>query len=313
MTTAHGQGWAEKMFKDGLTHDFGTVPHGAQLYHRFTITNIYAVRMEVTGLVSGCGCVTATASKRVLEPRETAVVDVEMDARRFTGPKSVTIRVTVGPEYISTAELRVNANSRSDIVFNPGEVNLGTVQLGATPSATVDVEYAGKLDWQVSGTSTDKGAPLEATVHQLYRRPGQVGYQVKVTLKPDATPGPLKSVVYLKTNDPNALLVPIFVEGNVLSPLSVSPAFMSLGTVKPGEPLTRRVSVSGKKPFRVLGVEGAAEVTLGGEAAETAAAAQTVTLKIVPGQAGPFKYEVKIKTDLQEAPVIVTVEGTAGQ
>jgi len=42
-TSAPAQGWAEKMFKDGLTHDFGTVPHGAQLFHRFTMTNIYAV------------------------------------------------------------------------------------------------------------------------------------------------------------------------------------------------------------------------------------------------------------------------------
>ena len=40
MTTAHGQGWAEKMFKDGLTHDFGTQPHGAQLLHRFTISEL---------------------------------------------------------------------------------------------------------------------------------------------------------------------------------------------------------------------------------------------------------------------------------
>src|SRR5436305_13958242 len=82
---ASAQGWAEKMFKDGLTHDFGSVPRGAQLFHRFTITNIYAVRMEITNISSGCGCVTATAAKRVLEPRESTTIDVSMDARRFTG------------------------------------------------------------------------------------------------------------------------------------------------------------------------------------------------------------------------------------
>src|SRR5947209_7555314 len=65
-STAPAQGWAEKMFKEGLTHDFGTVPRGAQLFHKFTITNIYAVRMEITQVKSGCGCVTATATKRVL-------------------------------------------------------------------------------------------------------------------------------------------------------------------------------------------------------------------------------------------------------
>src|SRR4051812_20575170 len=90
---APAQRWAEKMFKDGMKHEFGSVPRGAQLLHRFPITNIYAVRMEITGIVPGCGCVTATASKRVLEPRETAYIDVNMDARLFTGFKSVAIRV----------------------------------------------------------------------------------------------------------------------------------------------------------------------------------------------------------------------------
>ena len=67
--TASAQAWAEKMFrdKDGkdnpLIHDFGNVPRGAQLVHRFKITNIYAVDMEVTNLKPSCGCGSAKATK----------------------------------------------------------------------------------------------------------------------------------------------------------------------------------------------------------------------------------------------------------
>jgi hypothetical protein len=100
---AQQQPWAAKMFKDGLSHDFGSVPRGAQLFHRFTITNIYAVRMEITDVRSGCGCVTAAAATRVLEPRESTTIDVSMDAHRFIGHKTVAIRVSVGPEFISSA------------------------------------------------------------------------------------------------------------------------------------------------------------------------------------------------------------------
>src|ERR1700722_7301313 len=100
---ALAQGWAEKMFKDGLTHDFGTVPRGAQLFHRFTITNIYAVRMEITSVTAGWRCGTPTALKKVLEPRESTTIDINMDAKRFTGAKTVAVRVTVGPEYVSSA------------------------------------------------------------------------------------------------------------------------------------------------------------------------------------------------------------------
>ena len=311
-SAAPAQGWAEKMFKDGnLVHDFGTVPHGAQLFHRFTVTNIYAVRMEITQIVPGCGCVTATVAKRVLEPRESTTLDIQMDARKFTGPKKVDIRVTVGPDFVSTAELHVTANSRGDIVFNPGQVTFGTVALGQTPSATVDVEYAGKMAWTVSEATTPKEAPFTAEVKEIYRRPNQVGYQVKVTLKSDAVPGPFKEFVYLKTNDPTAPLVPVLVDGSVQSPLTVAPAALSLGAVKMGEALTRRVVVRGNKPFRVLGIDGPPEVTLGSEPSATANTVQTVTFQVNPDKAGAFKHEVKVKTDLQEAPVIVVIEGTS--
>jgi hypothetical protein len=307
---AAAQGWAEKMFKDGLSHDFGTVPRGAQLFHRFTITNIYAVRMEITKVNSGCGCVTATPAKRVLEPREATTLDVSMDARRFTGAKSVTISVSVGPEYVSTAEVKVSANSRADVVFNPGEVNFGSVTRGQAAEQTIDVEYAGTLNWTISDAVVGKDLPFEAKVAEWYRRPGQVGYKIKVTLKADAPVGAIKEFIYLKTNDPGAATAPVLVEATVQAAVTATPAALSLGAVKTGEALTRRVVVRGGKPFKILGVEAGDGVTAA-DLATTPAAVQTVTLKCQFNQAGDFKREVKIKTDLQETPVVVVVEGSA--
>src|SRR5262245_52702087 len=203
---APAQGWADKMFAESpdkkpvLNHDFGIIARGTQMKHAFKITNIYAVRMEITSIKSGCGCVTATAAKRVLEPRESTTLEVSMDGRRFAGAKTVKVSVTVGPEYVSTAELKVNANSRADVVFNPGEVNFGTVTQGQTPTQTIDVEYAGVLKWQVTEVVLGD-APYTATVTETYRRSGQVGYRLAVTMKNDAPAGALKHNLYLKTND----------------------------------------------------------------------------------------------------------------
>jgi hypothetical protein len=305
----NAQGWAEKMFKDGVIKDFGTVPHGAQLYHRFPITNIYAVRMEITGIQSGCGCVTANASKRILEPRESATIDVSMDARRFTGTKTVAVRISVGPEFVSSCELRISAVSRQDIVFNPGQVTFGTVSRGQPAAQTIDIEYAGALNWQVKEVVVGKELPFEATLSDLYRRPGQIGYRLKVTLKPDAPAGTIKDYVYLKTNDPNAGMVPVLVEATVQAALSVSPDVLTLGTVKAGEPLTRRVVVKASKPFRVTDVEGIGNgIELGIPPLPTAATVQTVTLRCVLNQVGEFKKELKINTDLPEGAVTVTIQ-----
>jgi hypothetical protein len=270
--------------------------------------------MDIISIVPGCGCVTATASKRVLEPRETAYIDINMDAHRFTGPKSVNIRVTVGPEYTSVADLRVSANSRADIVFNPGEVNLGTVAPGTAPTQNVDVEYAGPLNWTVTEAMVAKGIPLEAALKELYRRPGQVGYRLSVTLKPDAPSGDLKQYVYLKTNDPAGPLVPVLVEAKVQSAVTVSPEKLTLGGVKTGDMLTRRVVVRGAKAFRILGVDGLGDgISLGADPSTTPAEVQTVTFKCQFDKAGDIHRELKIKTDLQEATVIVTLDGNSTQ
>src|SRR5262249_22729586 len=163
------------------------------------LTNIYAARLEIVQQRTSCGCVTVTPSTRVLESRQEAFVDVLMDARKFTGRRIVYIYLTVGPQYVSTAALQVSANSRADVVLNPGEVNFGVVPGGQTPTQTIDVEYAGALDWRVGEIVKHSGG-LEARFHELYRRPGQAGYRVTVTLKDDAPPGVFKQELFLKAN-----------------------------------------------------------------------------------------------------------------
>jgi hypothetical protein len=311
-----GTAWAEKMFKDGkdLSHDFGNVPKGAQLYHRFTITNIYAVPMEITDIQPGCHCTTATASKRVLQPRESGTIDVSVDARLFTGPKTVDIKVSVGPEFISKAVLRVTANSRADLVFNPGEISFGTVAAGQGAEQTIDVDYAGTLDWKVSEVVA-KDVPLDVTLEKLNRSSGQVGYRVVAKLKKDAPVGQLKEEIYLKTNDPNSPLVPIVVEATVQAPVVVTPSALNLGGVKVGEALTRRVVVRGTKAFKVLGVDGLGRgLELGNQLTTDEAVVQTIVFKCQIDKAGEFKREVKIRTSLQETtPLVVTIEGNASE
>lgn len=303
--------WADKMFAPALTHDFGSIPHGAQLYHRFKVTNIYAVRLEIMTLRTSCGCVSASTSTRVLDPHESGFVDVTMDARRFTGAKQVSVFVTVGPEYTSTATLVVSANSRPDVVLNPGEANFGITPRGQTPGSSVDVEYAGSLDWRVSEVA-GAPAPLEVKLSESYRRPGQVGYQVKLTLKTDhaeAPTGPFRWELLLKTNDPTSPTMPLVVVGTIQAALSVQPNPVNLGTVKVGDQASKKVVVRGTKPFKVLAIEGAGE-DLTAELPTHAAAVHIVTVKFKAAAAGDVRRQLTVKTDLGTgAAAPIAVEG----
>lgn len=86
---------------------------------------------------------------------------------------------------------------------------------------------------------------------------------------------------------------------------------LSLGMIKPEDSLTRRVVVRASKPFKVLGVDGLGEgIELGAQPASEPSMVQTVTFKCSVKQEGQFKKQLKIKTDIQETPVLVTIEGT---
>jgi hypothetical protein len=299
----------EKFFKDGLTHDFGTVPRGTQLYYRFKAKNIYAVPLEVSARV-GCTCVTLTPASQVLQPLQEGFLDVTMDTSRVVGYKSVNIYITVGPEYVSSTTLRVSANSRTDVVVNPGQINFGVVPRGQAPAPqTIDIEYAGVLDWRVSEV-VKHDAPLEVTFKELYRRPGQVGYQVAVGIKPDAPPGPFKHELFLKTNDPTSPLVPMLVEANIQASVSVAPNVVRMGNLKVGESVTKLVVVRASKPFRIVAVDGQSD-GLVAELPTASAQVQVLKVKFQPEKPGELRRQLRIKTDLdQESAASVTIEGT---
>jgi hypothetical protein len=308
---AQSASWLDKMFKGNTSHDFGGVAHGAQLYHRFQMTNIWAVPLELVSIRTSCGCVTVTPSTQVLQSRETGYLDVTMDARRFTGAKTVNIYITVGPQYTSTATLRVSANSRADVVFNPGQINFGVVQRGQTPMQTIEVEYAGVLDWKVN--EVDKsGAPVDVALEQMYRRPGQVGYRIRTTLQADAPAGLLRQELLLRTNDPVTPMVPVLVEATIQAPLTVKPNPLKMGSAKLGETVSRRMNVFGPKPFKIVAIDGLGD-GVQADIPQAVAPVQTVTLTYQPAKAGELRRQLQIRTDLPgQAPVTVTIEATAG-
>lgn len=305
--------WADKIFaRDGTTHNFGSVPHGAVMKYRFPMTNLYAVPLQIMSSRVSCGCVTVVPSVNMLQPKESGYLDITMDARKFTGPKSVKIYVTVGPQFVSTATLEVTAHSRADVVFNPGEVNFGVVSAGQSPTQAIDVEYAGVLDWRIGGI-VEHNQPILTRLEEIYRRPGQVGYRLYVTIKPDAPAGSYNAELMLRSNDPSSPLLPVQVDFTVQAPLAVVPGKVHLGTVGVGEASTRRVVVRGSKPFRIMAIEGMGD-GLTVEFPDTPNMVQVVTVRWVPGQAGELRRDLRVKSDLDGGAVAtVTVEGSASK
>lgn len=300
--------WANKLFKKDnppavIVHDFGTVPHGTLLTHKFTFTNIYDVPMQIIDVRKSCTCLDADPPQKVLQPHESAEIVLTMNAAKFNGPNAQTFYLTFGPQYVSTAVIRVQANSRADVQLTPGYVNFGVVPQGTKASQAVTVRYVGtKRDWKITEVVKPSG-PFDV---DLTAGKGS-DFQITVCLKADAAPGAILEPITLKTNDPTASQLQFNVAAVVQAPISVAPEKVKFEGVKLGEEATKKVILRSTKSFKVEAVADSGD-GLTVEPFPAAAPVQIVTVKFKPVGIGSWKRELKIKTDIGEAPLTVELE-----
>lgn len=305
--------WADKLFAGETTHDFGTVARGSLLKHSFKMTNIYKVPLDITNLRVSCGCVKAEADVKTLEPNESIMLNVSMDAKQFVGSKTVRVYVTVGPKFVSTATLTVSANARGDVVFAPHDLDFGSVQRGQTPTKSIDIEYTGSLvDWRVNEIVKNSAAPFDLKVEELPRLPNGLprkGYRIFAAMKADAAAGPFKQEIILKTSDATAPVLTFNVAGNVQAGLAVSPSPIFLRDLKVGETQTKKVFVRAARPFRVVGVDGQGDgITV--DVPDRQDTTLVLTVHVAPTKAGDLRKQLMIRTDLDGAATPLVIEAS---
>jgi hypothetical protein len=319
--------WANKFFlKDieknreqvpppAIVHDFGDVPSGTLCVHKFTVTNVYDTAMNITEVRKSCTCLDYVPMTKVLQPNETAEFIVTMNAGKFIGFNAQTFYVTFGPKYVSTAVVRVQANSRTDVTVSPGSINFGTVAQGTKTAQAATVKYTGRMrDWRLTESQPPNG-PFDVAVREVNRgglvRSGAEFY-VEVTLKPTATAGQLDEQITLKTNDPSNPHIHVSVRGAVVAPLDLQYPKVQFDPTAVGQTATQRVFVRAAKPFKILGIEGAGDgITAELPAASAPLPYQVLTIKFEPTKAGEVTKQLRVRTDLDGgAAVVLPVEGT---
>jgi hypothetical protein len=295
-----------------ITHNFGEVPHGTLCVQKFTITNIYDVPMQITDVRKSCTCLDYVPMTKTLQPNETVDFTVTMDSTKFVGVNAQTFYVTFGPKYVSTAVIRVQATSRTDVSLSPGSVVFGTVPQGAKVNQSVNVKYSGRSrDWKLIEVAPVQG-PFDVKLTELSRGGplrGGAEYQVDFSLKANAAAGAISEQVSIKTSDPMHPVVQIAVTGTIAATLELAPNKMRFDSVKVGEPVTQRVLVRAAKPFKVLGVDGLGEgITVDLPAAGAPLPVQVITVKFDPKASGEVIRALRIRTDLDGGTATLPVE-----
>jgi uncharacterized protein DUF1573 len=299
-----------------IVHNFGEVPHGTVCTHTFPITNIYDVPMQITEVRKSCTCLDYVPLTKILQPNETAEFTVTMNTGKFVGFNAQTVYVTFGPKYVSTAVLRLQATSRTDVSINPGGIAFGTVAQGTRPAQSVNIKYTGKMrDWKLTEIVPVQG-PFDVKVTEVSRGGpfrGGAEFQVEVTLKPSAKPGPISEHVQIKTTDSAHPVVQVAVTANIASPIELAPGKVRFETIAVGQSASQRVIVRAARPFKVVGIDGAGAGVTVELPTGSAQPVQFITVKFEPKQAGPVARTLRIRTDLDGGIATLPVEGAAAQ
>lgn len=250
---ARGQEWARKMF-DTTKHEFGVVAKDSKTTFDFAFTNKYVEDVHVASVRASCGCTTPIIVDGDVKTWETGVIRAQFNTDRFTGQRGATITVTFDRPYFAEVQLRVDGYIRSDLVFEPGEVEFGTIDQGAAATKQIEVVSFGKANWSIKDVRSVSDY-LSVQILDEQRRSGRVSYKLGVTLKDDAPAGYLQNQLTIVSNDGNLTNVPILVTGRVQPSLTVSPQSLYLGDLQPGEVSTKNVVVKSKAPCCIAGVD----------------------------------------------------------
>lgn len=308
--------WANKLFLTDIlktpaqdappviAHDFGTVPAGTLSAHTFTFTNIYDVPLQVVDVRVECGCLKAYPPNKVLQPNESADFTVTMNAALFKGKVTKKMLVTVGPSYVSTAELKFTAEGRDDVAITaPGMIDFGIVPQGKATERAVTLRYTGKVkDWKVEPANAPAGV---YTVDVKETSRGEVlgtAYTVTVGLKESAPPGPLADALLLKTNDPNTPTISVAIGGRVQPPVRVAGEGVVVFQSDLGRPQDARLMIEANAACKLTGE------TDQGDGVSVDIFPHSHQLHIVTVRyeakkgAGPVRKEVRLKTDLPGSP-----------
>jgi hypothetical protein len=317
-----GLPWANKFFTGkeetpppAIIHDFGTMPKGTVRTHRFTMTNIYAVPMQLMEPKPSCGCVSVLAYTGKMDSKETGYIDVKIDTSRVEGNKQVSLPVVfvgnhpkTGERFQSIARLEVRAVSRPDIYMSPGAFAFGVNPAGTKNTQSLTVTYSGRMKgWTITEVGYKK-EQFEVTVKPLDVKSGGVSYLVSATMREDVPAGVIDDQIILKTNDPAAPALTVNVSGTVQAALSLVPGdLMKIGNVEVGMKVEKNIIVRADKPFKIASVDGQTDGITVSLLPVPAAKSQVVTVLFQPEKPGPVRKILSIKTDSGDT-VQLTVE-----
>jgi hypothetical protein len=265
------------------------------LVYPFRLANRTDSVVHISNVRVSCGCTAAQAVKTTLTPGQETAIVAQMDTRRFFHDKTVTIFVQFDQPEFQEVRLTVHANSRSDLAIMPETLAFGRLRRGTQAKATTLVSFVGDEHSQIIKARCDSNY-IQVDYEEVRRDAGETSYQITARVRPDAPAGKWFTDVWLTTNNTSMprIRVPLTVQIEALPPAST----ISLGLVKAGAHVDRKVILRGAKPFRVTAISGTDGQVRVRDANSESRTVHVLTLRVHATEAGIMERTIRVQTDM---------------
>lgn len=294
-----------QLFRE-TSHDFGTVARAAKTEFRFEFENPYSQPIHVRSVRTSCGCTTPMIETETVPPGGRGSILARFNTGTHSGARAATVTVTFDKPSYGEAQLHVKGYIRTDVVFQPGEANFGSVAQGESKSMDIVLDYAGKPTWEITRIQCDESC-VRIEKEEKARNNGRIQYAVKIRLDETAPAGPIESEIVVHTNDRNLTTVPLRLTANVLPDISVHPNLFSLGDISASDSIKQVLVLKAQQPFRVLAIKSDEFEIQHGELTDQPRALHTlpIQLRTLAQQGfGELKGKVTVETDFPSKSVL---------
>jgi len=211
--------------------EFGVIATGSETKQLVEVKNVLRETIHIAGVRTSCACVSGKLEQSTLQPGESCFVEVKMDTQKFRQKRDANLLITIdAPRYVEHS-IPVSAYIRTDVVFNPGMIRFGEVELGKPGQAVVEIAYAGRADWDIVDIKFDN-AQLKAELSLPERSSGLVNFRLTMSLSEKARAGRFRDLVTIVSNDKTNPYIPLLVDGTVVPDITISPAIVKVEPAK---------------------------------------------------------------------------------
>jgi hypothetical protein len=200
-------------------YDFGRVKSGEAVKYTFVFTNVGGATLQVSNVQVSCGCTTAGAWTRQVEPGTTGSIPIQFNSAGYGGTVGKSITVTCNDTNQPTVVLQIKGDIWKPIDVSPQFVvltvsaetpsNAMTVRIVSNEEAplTLSAPECNNAAFAVELKTNQPGKQFELAVRTVPPLPAE-NVQGQITLKTSSTNMPVINVGTMVSMQPVVMAVP---------------------------------------------------------------------------------------------------------